>query len=557
MSSSVPPARSGAREIGRPDRALPFAGAPPRRAFRVRTKIVALALAPLFPVFFFLGWHELPRELWDVQLAESAEAAHAVASITAHRLTAESVNEAFTSTKGKVLYVAAFDASGRELARRAESGALRVPPDIAGLRTEEGARRNYRELWVVVPAHGGKVILAWSLDRASAAWYAARRVFTIATIAALLLAAATALLLAKPIMQPLERITASLDSLTTSARWDLSTRVVATSADELGDVARGVNRFVAELARVVTAVRGSADRVVEHTAQIRASTVQLDASSVQLAQNVEAVASAARAQAAAATAARSEAAEAAEAADAVLRQAENVEVNTRETLAATHAGLASVDAAAESANGIVTAAADARVSFGQLEQRLEAITEATTAISAIASHTNLLALNAAIEAARAGDHGRGFGVVADEVRALAISAEDLVRSIRAEVGLIEAGVEATAADLARAAASARGGPVVLGETGDSIRAAALRVEETAAAVRRVAVLAAVQRDAARRIDQQAANVATLSEDQAGAAERMAAATTELASVIDSTGRDLETLQAVAAEMKTGVDRFGT
>ena len=101
--------------------------------------------------------------------------------------------------------------------------------------------------------------------------------------------------------------------------------------------------------------------------------------------------------------------------------------------------------------------------IAELERRAKDIGEITQTVSRISDQTNLLALNAAIEAARAGEHGRGFAVVADEVRTLAETSDksaqevqQLAESIQADVGgVVEALKKAaeTAANEAKAAAA--------------------------------------------------------------------------------------------------------
>jgi len=209
--------------------ANPRAGYMRRRGMRVRTKIIALAVAPLLPLFLFLGWHELPRVFWDVQLGEARESATAISAMVAQRPSAESVSDAFTATRGKLLFVSLVDPNGKTVAMRAEGDTVRVPSDIAQMQELRGERRNYRELWVVTPAaEGAKVVLAWSLDYASSNWYRTRMIFTGATLAAILAAALAALLLSRPVTRPLEAVTHTLGGLTSGEHWDLRTRVHAT-----------------------------------------------------------------------------------------------------------------------------------------------------------------------------------------------------------------------------------------------------------------------------------------------------------------------------------------
>lgn len=96
---------------------------------------------------------------------------------------------------------------------------------------------------------------------------------------------------------------------------------------------------------------------------------------------------------------------------------------------------------------VVTTVGEAMSNVTQLNDRVEAIGNVVGLINGISEQTNLLALNAAIEAARAGEHGRGFAVVADEVRGLSARTHEATGEITTEVDQIQAGTQDTTAKM--------------------------------------------------------------------------------------------------------------
>uniref|UniRef100_UPI0030DBAF22 methyl-accepting chemotaxis protein n=2 Tax=Pseudomonas sp. EA_5y_Pfl2_R50 TaxID=3088691 RepID=UPI0030DBAF22 len=174
-----------------------------------------------------------------------------------------------------------------------------------------------------------------------------------------------------------------------------------------------------------------------------------------------------------------------------------------------------------------------------LTQDSEQIGKVIDVIKAVAEQTNLLALNAAIEAARAGEQGRGFAVVADEVRSLAQRTQDSTKEIEALIVTLQQGTQA-AATLMASSRERTLDTVVLAQKADL---AITEINQSIGTIQEMSLqisAAAEQQSAvADEINRSIVSVRDVADQSAVASEESAAATIELASL----GQDLQRMTA--------------
>lgn len=331
--------------------------------------------------------------------------------------------------------------------------------------------------------------------------------------------------------------------------------LVSESRDEIGGLIHSVNEMNQQLNGIVKDISGASLSVAEQSEQLQTSSKELKAGSEQIASTMQELSSGAETQANSASDLAETMGELMNSIYIANQNGQAVAKASAEVLNQSQTGYSLMSESVSQMNRINDLMENTVLKVKRLDEQSGQISTLVDVIQNIADQTNLLALNAAIEAARAGEHGRGFAVVADEVRKLAEQVSRSIVDINKIVGNVRKETEEVAENLGHGYEQIVKGAKSIHHTGESFSEIKAFIEDMSTRIVTIQTdLNQIMKNS-EVMNESISSIASVSEEAAAGIEQTAASAEQSSQSMEEISSNADSLSDLSGKLSRLVNRF--